>query len=495
MSKLAYENEEDRRSARIISTLIFVSWGAYFFVIILTLLSNKDLFLICAIFVGCVLQLVPYFLVRRGHLYASSTLVVLNAICTLTFVATIGQGIRDLSLIAFPIIFIFAGLTLNRNLFRLCVVISILAVCWLSMGEIMGWFIPQPYMGVSATLASMVMNSVLFIVGAIAVDLLVTNMRNNLIQARKELGQRMQVENALRKSDERFNLIVDATRDGLWDWLLDSDESYFSPGYYHMLGYETGDFPMKSNAWTMLIHPEDRENAIRVNMECRDGLYDQFEIEYRMKTKTGEWRWILARGKSVSRNAEGQSVRMVGTHMDLTVRKQAENQLRYQSTHDVLTKIYNRTFFEEELTRLEHSQEFPISIVMADVDGLKTTNDTLGHAAGDQLLREATLVLTSIFRTEDILARIGGDEFSALLPGTDSNTVEQIVIRIKDKMIEHNRVFPDSPVHLSLGAATAEKDNLTSMFTLADQRMYADKALRKANMTSEANSQSSQGQE
>ena len=121
---------------------------------------------------------------------------------------------------------------------------------------------------------------------------------------------------------------MEATNDGLWDWNIKTDEAYFSPAYFRMLGYEPGGFPGKGNGWKELIHPDDRERALRANLDCIEGCCEHFEVEFRMKAKSGEWRWILGRGKCVACDEQGRALRLVGTHVDITDRKRAEEALR-----------------------------------------------------------------------------------------------------------------------------------------------------------------------
>jgi diguanylate cyclase (GGDEF)-like protein len=165
---------------------------------------------------------------------------------------------------------------------------------------------------------------------------------------------------------------------------------------------------------------------------------------------------------------------------EIARRKTLEAQLRHQSIHDGLTGVYNRVFFEEELARLEHGRKFPVSIIIADVDNLKAVNDTQGHAVGDELLRHVTTTLRVIFRADDMLARVGGDEFVILLPQTDPITADRMLLRVHAQLNEHNIRYPDLPIQISLGVATAEQGKLMDAFVVADQRMYADKAMRKS---------------
>ncbi|EFI36320.1 PAS/PAC sensor signal transduction histidine kinase [Desulfonatronospira thiodismutans ASO3-1] len=138
------------------------------------------------------------------------------------------------------------------------------------------------------------------------------------------ITERKQTELALHKSEERFSLAMQATRDGLWDWDVTTGEVYFSPGYARMLGYDSTEVPPHVQTWLDLIHPEDKEKAYQANLDCINNLVDSFEVEFRMQAKNRDWVWILGRGSAVRRDESGKALRMIGTHTDITNRKQAE---------------------------------------------------------------------------------------------------------------------------------------------------------------------------
>ncbi len=189
---------------------------------------------------------------------------------------------------------------------------------------------------------------------------------------------------------------------------------------------------------------------------------------------------LLVTTLTISLLANNMRDNMRQARQEIIQRKNIQAELLHQSTHDALTGIYNRTFFEQELTRLEKEGSYPISILVSDADNLKLTNDRLGHAIGDELLRQGASVLRSVFRSKDVLARIGGDEFAVILPETDATTVQQLLERAQARLNEHNKQFPELAIHLSIGVATAENSKLIETFNLADQQMYAEKARRKA---------------
>jgi diguanylate cyclase (GGDEF)-like protein len=162
--------------------------------------------------------------------------------------------------------------------------------------------------------------------------------------------------------------------------------------------------------------------------------------------------------------------------VDITKLKEAEGRLRNLATHDSLTGLYNRSFFMEELARLERGRSYPVSLVMADVDHLKETNDLHGHAAGDKLLKLVASVLLTVYRDEDVVARIGGDEFAVILPNTETSTADSTLQRVRDTIKKFNSDQQNIPVHLSLGAATATSAALfKNLIHQADSIMYQDK--------------------
>ena len=162
---------------------------------------------------------------------------------------------------------------------------------------------------------------------------------------------------------------------------------------------------------------------------------------------------------------------------NITDRKRTEEELRYLGTHDSLTGLYNRAFFEAEMTRLEKSRLYPISIVMIDLDGVKQVNDRYGHDVGDELFRISGKILRSVLRAEDVAARIGGDEFAILLPSTDEKSAARIVQRLR-KAVSAQPSAGLVRVSMSIGVATAlGMMELRPALKQADTLMYEDKGI------------------
>jgi len=162
---------------------------------------------------------------------------------------------------------------------------------------------------------------------------------------------------------------------------------------------------------------------------------------------------------------------------DITDRKEMEEWLRYLNLHDKPTGLYNRNYFEEEMERMQSGRFDPVGIVVCDVDGLKLVNDHLGHQAGDELLAAVANILSRSFRSSDVVARIGGDEFAILLPQCVPEAVDTAVQRIREQVANSRHKTPPVPISLSLGWAvkTNAHENMEEVFREADNRMYREK--------------------
>jgi len=167
--------------------------------------------------------------------------------------------------------------------------------------------------------------------------------------------------------------------------------------------------------------------------------------------------------------------------IDITEHRRIEEELRFLTIYDPLTGLHNRSFFQEEMRRLEKSRQFPISIMMADLDNLKVTNDLQGHATGDSLLVRVGKVLKNSFRAEDIIARIGGDEFAVILPGSNAVNAKEAEKRVRRAISADNIKHENAPISISLGFSTSEKRmSLAELLNDADRKMYQAKLLVKS---------------
>lgn len=198
--------------------------------------------------------------------------------------------------------------------------------------------------------------------------------------------------------------------------------------------------------------------------------------------------WNIAFSIDTFNNDNGDYLGKVLTIVDISEVKRREKEILYLSYHDVLTGLYNRTYLEETILRLDTPRQFPFSVIMGDVNGLKMTNDVFGHDEGDNLLRNVSKLLKQISRSEDIVGRWGGDEFVILLPKTSDEEAHMItkrIIRAFDEIDDSHNIKGIRPsISLGYGVKNTPDENIFEILKIAETNMYKRKMLSKESMYS-----------
>jgi diguanylate cyclase (GGDEF)-like protein/PAS domain S-box-containing protein len=289
-------------------------------------------------------------------------------------------------------------------------------------------------------------------------------------------------EARLRASEDRLAHALDSGNDGLWDWNLVTGEAWFSDRWFRMIGYERGELRPNLELWPQVAHPEDGERAVSAMRDHLRGLTATYECEYRLLTKSGGQIWVLTRGKVVGRDASGRALRVVGTQIDITRRKEAEQQVAHMATHDGLTGLPNRALFRDRLEQAfaasrRHGDGF--ALLVCDLDRFKVVNDTLGHLAGDAVLQVVAERLRGAVRDGDTVARLGGDEFAIIVSRLDGSQSAGVVARRAIQSMEQPIELDGRrmSVGISIGIALAPQDGFDgqSLFNHADMALYIAK--------------------
>ena len=226
------------------------------------------------------------------------------------------------------------------------------------------------------------------------------------------------------------------------------------------------------------VHPEHKFKLEQAMEQAQRGENLGYSNEIQITATRGE-HWADLRFSTITYNYIPS---LIVSIFDITERKFYEQELHYWALHDQLTGLYNRAFFTEEMQRLQKGRDFPITIIVTDLNGLKFINDSLGHHKGDQLLKACAEVLEKSLRSSDILARVGGDEFAVLLPNTSEQQGLKIRNRILEQVEEYNNKNPKLTLSLATGLASAEnkEESLNKTYEKADGAMYQDKLYQKS---------------
>ena len=261
---------------------------------------------------------------------------------------------------------------------------------------------------------------------------------------------------------------------------------YVSPQIRELLGISPAEYIGRQHVWTTMVHPEDRDRIERdYESFVETGLPETGD--YRFLRADGTVVWIHDRSKMVL-DQDGSKMFVQGVMFDITAQKEAELALQHLAYHDALTGLPNRAMFEDHLelalARAKRAAK-SVAVLFMDLDGFKAVNDTLGHAAGDELLCAVTERLEVATRETDLVARLGGDEFLVLLadlPDERGYSAQEVVQTVADRITsEVARPFPlrDRVVQTSISVGACvfpfEADDGEGLMRAADAAMYAQK--------------------
>ena len=308
------------------------------------------------------------------------------------------------------------------------------------------------------------------------------------VELKKQYDKLSRKGEELRLSEERYKLAVDGVNDGIWDWDNEKNNIFISSRCWSILGYKENEQTNRLDVLVKNIHPDDREKFTKAIESYISGKSKRlFQMELRIKTGTGDYKWVLIKGKAIF-NQDEVLIRMAGSLTDINDRKLAEEKIHQMAYYDNLTGLPNRTLLMDRFSIAAANalrKKRMVAICFLDLDNFKTINDTLGHTYGDELITDVGQFIKEQMRKGDTIARLGGDEFIIMQPNIKeieevTRMTSRLLASFKQPWILAGREFY---ISASIGITVFPDDgqDMQTLMKNADTAMYRAKELGKNN--------------
>lgn len=307
---------------------------------------------------------------------------------------------------------------------------------------------------------------------------LINNLENTVKERTDELQKTV---TTLDENKNQLQLILDSAAEAIYGIDVDGNCTFCNISCIRMLGYNNqSELLGKNMHWQ--IHHTQRDGEILPAEECKiykafiqgNGTHVDDEIFWRADSTPFDVEYY-----SYPQVKNGEIIGAVVTFMDISDRKQKEAEIQYLSCHDTLTGLHNRRCFEENRDKIDNLDKLPLSVIFADINGLKLTNDIFGHSAGDKLIKKSSEILLLACRQNDVVARVGGDEFIILLPNTTSNDAEKVLATIKSRFADARVEAIKCSIALGLDTKLSSEQALDEVMANAENAMYKDKTMNR----------------
>jgi diguanylate cyclase (GGDEF)-like protein/PAS domain S-box-containing protein/putative nucleotidyltransferase with HDIG domain len=299
-----------------------------------------------------------------------------------------------------------------------------------------------------------------------------------------DITSRHKTQMKLKESEENLKLAQAISKTGSWELNIEKNCLHLSEETLNIYDLEYTEENIKLSEIKEFIDPQDIEKFEK----CLDTLIHKnipCDITLKIRTKKDHVKFINAKA-SLFTDSQNIPLKVIGVVRDITIEKNKELELEYGNSHDYLTNLYNRRYYFEQFKILDEPTNYPLGIMMMDVNGLKIINDAFGHASGDEALKTIGNILKSVYDTNDIVSRIGGDEFAALLPNTSLEKLQGLKGKIANLVQGKN--IKNIQLSLAIGYEIKNSiiEDVDELQRLAENRMYKHKTTVGSSIRSKA---------